>query len=187
MKEIGKKIKEVRKRKGLSQEELADCAKISLRTVQRIENNKSQPHGKTLHLICDVLEINAEDLLDYGKKEDKTYLVIFHLSVLAFLAIPLGNIILPVILWLNKKNEVIGLKSIGANLLNFQIVWSVIFFANIFVFTFLKIMHYGYSQYIFLVFIGLYLINIALPIVFAVKSNKGKTDDLYPNIIRLIK
>lgn len=68
MKKIGKKIKEVRKRKSLSQEELADSAKISVRTVQRIENNESQPHGKTLNLICDVLEINAEDLLDYRIK-----------------------------------------------------------------------------------------------------------------------
>ena len=93
MNEIGKKIKEIRKKKGLSQEELAESAKVNLRTIQRIENNESEPRGKTLNLICEVLDINAEDILDYGKQTDKSYLTIFHLSVIVFLAIPVGNII----------------------------------------------------------------------------------------------
>ncbi|MGC1633486.1 MAG: helix-turn-helix domain-containing protein, partial [Gelidibacter sp.] len=33
MNAIGKKIREVRKRKGLSQEELADSSKVNLRTI----------------------------------------------------------------------------------------------------------------------------------------------------------
>ena len=60
MNNIGEKIKIVRKKKGLSQEELADLATINLRTIQRIENNESEPRGKTLHLICGVLDLNAE-------------------------------------------------------------------------------------------------------------------------------
>ncbi len=36
MSEIGQKIKEVRKRKGLSQEDLAEASHINLRTIQRI-------------------------------------------------------------------------------------------------------------------------------------------------------
>ena len=103
MKEIGLKIKELRKKKGWSQEELADEAKVNLRTIQRIENNESEPRGKTLSLICTALDINTEDILDYGKEEDHNYLFFFYLSVLSFLVIPLGNIILPLILWLNKK------------------------------------------------------------------------------------
>jgi len=38
------------------------------------------------------------------------------------LVFPLGNIILPMILWLTKKDKIIGLKEVGANLLNYQIV-----------------------------------------------------------------
>jgi transcriptional regulator with XRE-family HTH domain len=184
---IGKKIREVRKKKGLSQEELAESAKVNLRTIQRIENNESEPRGKTLNLICEVLNINAEDILDYGKQTDKSYLIIFHLSVIVFLAIPVGNIILPLILWMNKKNKVIGLKEVGAHLLNFQIVWSIIAFLSIAAFAFFKIMHYGYYPILFYVFIGLYTLNIILPIVFAIKTNNGKTESLYPNIIKLIK
>ena len=119
MNEVGRKVKEIRKQKGLSQEELAEFAQVNLRTIQRIENNESEPRGKTLNLICGVLGLNAEDILNYGKKIDKNYLTFFHLSVLAFLAIPVGNIILPLILWMNNKERIIGLKEIGANLLNF--------------------------------------------------------------------
>lgn len=103
MNEIGKKIKELRKKKGLSQDELAESAKVNLRTIQRIENNESEPRGKTLTLICKVLDINSEDIFDFGKQSDKTYLIIFHLTVLTFLAIPVGNIIIPLIMWMKKK------------------------------------------------------------------------------------
>jgi len=78
MNNIGEKIKIVRKKKGLSQEELADLATINLRTIQRIENSESEPRGKTLHLICGVLDLNAEDLLDYGKQTDTSFLVFFY-------------------------------------------------------------------------------------------------------------
>ena len=187
MNEIGKRIRDIRKKKGLSQEELAESVKVNLRTIQRIENNESEPRGKTLNLICDVLQINPEDILDYGKQPDKSYLTIFHLSVIVFLAIPVGNIIVPLILWMNKKDKIIGLKEIGANLLNYQIVWSIITFSSITAFAFSKIMHYGYYPILFYVFIGLYALNIILPIIFAIKTNKGKTQNLYPNIIKLIK
>ncbi len=187
MTEIGKKIREVRKKKGFSQEELAESAKVNLRTIQRIENNESEPRGKTLNLICEVLDINAEDILDYGKKTDKSYLIIFHLSVIIFLAIPVGNIIVPLILWMNKKDKIIGLKKIGANLLNFQIVWSVLTFISITTFALFKIMHYGTYDILFYIFIGLYALNIILPITFAIKTNQGKTVNLYPNIIKMVK
>lgn len=67
---IGKTIFEARKSKGLTQEELADLTKVNLRTIQRIENNESEPRGKTLNLICDVLEINIEDVLNNDKLQD---------------------------------------------------------------------------------------------------------------------
>jgi transcriptional regulator with XRE-family HTH domain len=40
---IGKKIYEARKLKGLFQEELAEQSKLSVRTLQRIENDASVP------------------------------------------------------------------------------------------------------------------------------------------------
>ena len=60
---LAKKISEHRKIKGLTQEELAEQAKVNLRTIQRIENSESEPRSKTLQLICDVLEVDIKDLL----------------------------------------------------------------------------------------------------------------------------
>jgi len=60
---IAKKISETRKIKGLTQEELAEQSRVNLRTIQRIENCESVPRGKTLSLICDVLEIDLKELM----------------------------------------------------------------------------------------------------------------------------
>ena len=196
MNEIGIKIKEVRKRKGLSQEELADLAKVNLRTIQRIENNDNEPRGKTLHLICEVLDLNAEDILDYGKQTDKSYLIYLHLSVISFLVIPLGNIILPLILWLTKKDKIIGLKEAGINLLNFQIFWTFITYGSLILFIILKVLHInigrigveiGSWQMLIFLLLAFNTVNIILPILFSIRISRGKTKDLYPNIVRLIK
>ena len=61
--EISKKIKETRKIKGLTQEQLAELSLVNLRTIQRIENNDSIPRESTLKLICDALEIDMKDFL----------------------------------------------------------------------------------------------------------------------------
>lgn len=190
MNTIGTKIKDLRKKKGLSQEELAESTKVNLRTIQRIENNESEPRGKTLNLICQVLEVNAEDILDYGKQHDKNYLIYFHLSVLFGLVIPTGNIILPFILWITRKDKIIGLNSIGANLLNFQIIWTFLAFIILIAGIFLEIMHLEFGSinpFFLLVLPSIYLVNIFLPIMFALKFRNGKIGDFYPNPIKLIK
>ena len=69
---IGEKIQEVRRHKGLTQEQLADSAKINLRTLQRIEKNETEPLGNTLKRICNILNINLKNILDYNKKEDNS-------------------------------------------------------------------------------------------------------------------
>lgn len=62
MNSIGAKITEIRKRKGLSQEIVADKANINLRTLQRIEKGETEPHGNTLRSLCEVLDVNVEVL-----------------------------------------------------------------------------------------------------------------------------
>lgn len=62
MNSIGQKIHERRKAKGLTQEELADLSKVNLRTIQRIENNENTPRGSTLSVLCEVLQLEMEEL-----------------------------------------------------------------------------------------------------------------------------
>ncbi|MEM5565813.1 helix-turn-helix transcriptional regulator [Psychroserpens sp. AS72] len=88
MTKISKKINEARIIKGLTQEELAELSSVNLRTIQRLENNETVPRGKTLNLICDALQINAEDLRIQDKTSFDKYLTIatniFFLGVLNF-------------------------------------------------------------------------------------------------------
>ncbi|GAL81706.1 hypothetical protein JCM19274_265 [Algibacter lectus] len=72
MTEIGNRIKEIRLKKGLSQEELAEASKVNLRTIQRIENNETKPREKTLQLIFNALEI---EIIEPKKKRIDKYQV----------------------------------------------------------------------------------------------------------------
>lgn len=184
--EVGKKIKEIRKKKGLSQEELSEAANINLRTIQRIEKNESEPRGSTLNLICKALGTTIEDLLDFGKEADKNYILFMHLSVISFLFFPLGNVILPLILWLTKKDKILGLKETGANLLNFQILWTVLTFIAVILYTVYVLYHFPGGKFFLVLFGGLYLINIVIPIIFAIKARKGYFPK-YPIPFRLIR
>lgn len=126
METIGSKISKIRKQKGMSQEELSDLSKINLRTLQRIEKDENHPSGNTLRLICETLQINIEEILNYGKIEDNNYLMFLHLSIISNVIIPLGNIIIPLILWLNKRESIINVDKQGKNILNFQILFSIV-------------------------------------------------------------
>ena len=83
MKSTGKIIHEVRMKKGISQEELATMAKVNLRTIQRIENNLTEPRDTTINLIYAVLEIDQNELKqkvvenDFGDLFPKSINVVF--------------------------------------------------------------------------------------------------------------
>lgn len=57
------KIKNTRTSRGFSQEKLAEKAGVSLRTVQRVENGKTDPQGDTLIRLAEALDVCPDDLL----------------------------------------------------------------------------------------------------------------------------
>lgn len=61
-------IKEYRKLRGLTQEELAEELDISWRQLQRIEKNEIETSVKTLKKIVHVLEIPDKEILKYIKQ-----------------------------------------------------------------------------------------------------------------------
>ncbi|MCG2430076.1 helix-turn-helix domain-containing protein [Aequorivita xiaoshiensis] len=65
--ELGQKILELRKKKGLTQEELVEQCNINVRTIQRIEAGEVTPRSFTLKTILNALGENLENL----KKADK--------------------------------------------------------------------------------------------------------------------
>ena len=187
METIGKKIAEIRKQKGLTQEEVSEQAKINLRTLQRIEKGETDPRGNSLKGICEALGINIEDIVDYGKVEDRNYLMFLHLSVMSFVLIPFGNIILPLILWLNKRDRVQEANKQGTNILNYQIIWTIFSNALLITGAFIKINHMPNSRYLIFGFFILCGINFLYPLYAAISINKGKVRKYYPSLIRIVR
>ncbi len=67
--ELGKKIAELRKAKGLTQEELVEKCNLNVRTLQRIESGEVTPRTYTIRLIFEALEVPFDKSLnDKGLK-----------------------------------------------------------------------------------------------------------------------
>ncbi len=59
--ELGKKIAELRKAKGLTQDELVEKCNINVRTLQRIETGEATPRSYTIKIIFAALDYNIYD------------------------------------------------------------------------------------------------------------------------------
>ncbi len=125
------KIKELRTRKGISQEELSDKSGLSLRTIQRIENGETEPLGDSLKKIAHALDTTPEELIDWSIEENTTFIKTMNLSALFFLLFPLLGILIPYIMWHSKKGRIAKLDEAGSALINFQITWNLLLFFGI--------------------------------------------------------
>lgn len=67
--ELGKKISELRKVKGLTQEELVDKCNISVRTLQRIESGEVTPRSYTVKTILAALDYDLSRISDDDDKK----------------------------------------------------------------------------------------------------------------------
>lgn len=123
---IAGKIKELRNRKGLSQELLAENCGLSLRTIQRIENGETEPRGDSLRRLAGAFGVSPDDLINCTLPEDKNFLVAFNLSALGFLLFPILGILIPLIFWISKKDKLKDVMSVGKEILNFQISWTLL-------------------------------------------------------------
>ncbi len=72
-KQLGKKIKRMRQKRGLTQEQLAEMVDISLRTMSGIEIGENFVTAETLERILKALETDLEELLafEHIKKPDE--------------------------------------------------------------------------------------------------------------------
>lgn len=125
---LGERVKELRNKKGISQELLAENAGLSLRTIQRIENNETIPRGDTLRMLAIALGTTPDEIIDWKIQEDTSYLIIMNLTALSFLFFPILGILVPMIMWVLKKDKVKGVNELGKAILNFEIVWTVLLF-----------------------------------------------------------
>ena len=80
---LGKKILELRKQKGLTQEELVEICNINVRTIQRIVAGDLTPRSFTVKTILEALEIDAGTFFEASiHEENKIQLLASDKSVL---------------------------------------------------------------------------------------------------------
>ncbi|MCB0649313.1 MAG: helix-turn-helix domain-containing protein [Saprospiraceae bacterium] len=177
--EFAERVRKLRKTKALSQEELAKQTGLSLRTIQRIETGETNPRGDSLQRIANAFQSSKEGLFEDFQSEDKNILNILVLSQLGYLAFPLLGFILPLIIWLFKKDKVKGIDSVGKSVVNFQISWVLILFIPYLIFVFCKInsIHFWLTDlFSILKFIAVgYIFNFVLTItnwIWVMRNNR---------------
>jgi uncharacterized Tic20 family protein len=185
--DLSRKIKELRIRLGLSQDELATASQLNLRTVQRVENGETEPRGDTLKRLANALNVTPNDLIEWTEQEDRGFLTFLNLSALAFLAFPLLGIIIPLALYMLKKDKIKGIDHAGKKILNFQISWCLLVFLAYILFIGSVIFHLNIhipgisfggigSLELAIIFVPLffYSVNIILIVINAIRSYKGR-------------
>ena len=68
VKDIGNRIAEIRRQRGLNQDELAELSTLSRISIARYETGKIEPGAQALGRIADALEVSSDVLL--GRSED---------------------------------------------------------------------------------------------------------------------
>ena len=125
MKSIGETISSLRKKKELTQNELAEKMNVTDKAVSKWERDLSCPDVNTISRLAEVLDVSVEDLLN-AKEQKKTSDNSKDLIGLIFKAISIAMGIAVVVLNVLEKVDVksslvmlgIGLTSIGIYLLN---------------------------------------------------------------------
>lgn len=119
------RVKILREKMNMTQNELAKKSGLSLRTVQRIEAG-SILKGFTLKALAQTLNTQPEELVISKKEEINIQRAKrINLSALAGLLIPYGGIILPAIL--TYKTTDLKNRELGKSIVCIQIIVSVIF------------------------------------------------------------
>lgn len=67
---LGKRIKELRKKKGLTQEQLAETIDMEQNSISVIESGRNFPTLGTLEKIAKVLNVELSDFFNYEYLED---------------------------------------------------------------------------------------------------------------------
>lgn len=178
--ELAKKIKELRNRKGFSQEELSEKSGLSLRTIQRIENGETEPRGDSLKRLAATFNVTPDEIIDWQIVEDNNIVNILNLAQLSFLAFPLLGVLVPLVIWISKKDKVKKVDRIGKSIINFQITWTIAVFLTYIIWIANMIFHIGLKLPImgpFIIVGGLYIFNFLMIIINSIRGYRLK--DVY--------
>jgi uncharacterized Tic20 family protein len=143
-------------------------------------------------------EISSDEIIDWTVQEDKGFLISLNLSALSFFLFPLLGILVPLIIWISKKDKIRNVNEIGKEILNFQITWTMLLFFGYIGIILNVVYRTGSSEHFnptivtsmvmmnFLLLAVMYLYNLIMILINTVRINKDKKVFYTPKI-RFIK
>jgi transcriptional regulator with XRE-family HTH domain len=128
-----------RKKKGLTQEELAERSKVTVRTIQRLESGDTVPRAFTLRAIAAALDTPFESLqAGSGSKEKEEtapastspgeavhFLQTLCLSSFSFLILPFIHFLVPLFLLRRRKDFAPEVARLARQLVRGQVLWVI--------------------------------------------------------------
>ncbi|WP_162817956.1 helix-turn-helix domain-containing protein [Niabella yanshanensis] len=170
---MSKKIVLARKKQGLTQEELASLAHVTVRTIQRIESGESVPRAFTIKALARALETNFEELANemgpegLGNQPDlspigndpgneKHFLQTLCLSCFSYLVIPFVHFLIPVYLLRKQAHSHPETVAMARAIIRQQIYWIIVLHA-------LMLLTLGYNLIMAAYFNKAYLISYLVP------------------------
>lgn len=117
--DLGKKIVELRKAKGFTQEELVEKCNLNVRTLQRIESGEVTPRSFTLKLIFVALDYNVSDSSEStdNKFRRSEFIIVYWLEQFYRYLLDLFN------LKTNKMRKISILSIISLSALSFLLIF----------------------------------------------------------------
>ena len=123
--------------------------------------------------------VNSEKTAVAGRdRETNQWAMFIHFSILAGWIVPVGGLIVPIILWQIKKDELPGIVPHAHIVLNW-ILTSLVYAVICFILTFVLIGVLG--------FFALAIVTIAYAVIGGLKANEGKIWEYPGTIIKVFK
>lgn len=120
---IGEKLLELRKKKGLSQEEAANILNVSRQTISKWETDQSTPDFDKIVPICELYEISTDELLKGIKTEE-------NIEVTTNKNNSARNIAVSVCLYIISVVFLIGISTLGHPILGLSLMLITIALAT---------------------------------------------------------
>jgi len=127
---VGEQIREARKQKGLTQEQLAEKVDRNLRTIQRVENGENIPSKNTLDLICEVLLIELVEESEVQKNENYELRKVGNFIAQGIFLLILNIALLSLVGYLTINHEANTPSRVAAHLLSFLIPFFIVLFTR---------------------------------------------------------
>lgn len=174
--ELAKKVKELRTRKGFSQEELSEKSGLSLRTIQRIENGETEPRGDSLKRLASTFNVSPDDITDWQILEDNSIVNLMSLTQFSFLAFPILGVLVPLVIWISKKDKIKNVDKVGKAIINFQITWTIAIFVAPLIWGLAMIFKLNLSLPVMgpiVINIGLYIFNLLMITINSIRTHNS--------------